>query len=191
MRYIVKHQATDENIQLLVDAAAIVEPEWITVIKCAYSDGIKTSIGRHLGPGNLHGNKIALRHTLSECTIKRALSEDLLAYLQKLPKADPFFCPRLNEMTTAQFANSWRDVCAKAKFKLQMLVLTWPYRDANPESIKWERAQSYLNRIAEQRLSAEECEQLQAKAAIWARLGSKSGNRGRRLTRAQLLAPLK
>ena len=191
MRYIVKHQAADENIQLLLDAAALVEPEWITVINCAYGGGIKTCIGRHLGPGDLVGNKIALRPTLSECIIRRPLPEDLVAYLQKLPQSDPYFCPRLHEMTTGQFGSSWRILCATAKLKLHMLVLTWPYRDANQESIKWERAQGCLDKIAEQWLSEGEREELRAKAANWARLGSKTGNRRRRLTRAQLMAPLK
>jgi hypothetical protein len=191
MRYFVRNQATDANIQALLNVTAAVEPEWITVVKCAYRAGIKTCIGRHLGPGNLQGNNIAFRPTRSECTIRRALPEDLLAYLQTLPKADPYFCPRLHAMATPQFGLSWRDVCAEARVTIQMLALTWPYRDANQESIKWERTQGYLDHTAEKWLSETELEVLRAKVPIWARLGSKSGNRSRRFTRAQLMAPLK
>jgi len=189
MRYDVKHDPTDENIQLLIEAATIVEPEWVTVVRCAYEAGIKTSVGRHMGPGHLSGNEIAINHSLSRGPLQRVLPDALHNYLRGLTEVTTHFCPRLHAMTTEQFANSWRDVCSEAGFKIQMIVLTWPYRNANKQNIKWERAQCYLENLARDWLDESELEKLKADAEKWMLLGSKCGNRRRRLTRQQLLAP--
>ena len=69
-----------------------------------------------------------------------------------------------------------------------MLSLIWPYEDTHKSTIKWERAMSYLEHLATDWLTAVELEQLKANAKAWTFMGSKTGNRRRRLTRAQILA---
>lgn len=191
MRYEVKNDPTDENIQRLIRAATIVEPEWVAVIRSAYEAGIKTSIGRRLGPDDLDGSVVMLKHRRGKGSSRRELPDDLFKYLKGLPETKTYFCPRLAAMTTTQFHNSWKKVCAAAGFTIQLIVLVWPYRDANRLQLKWERSQRYLDHLAKEWLTDDDIEKLQEKAKGWARMGSKSGNSKRRLTRAQILASLK
>lgn len=190
MKYTVKHDPTDQNIRCLVEAAMIVEPEWVTVIRCAHEAGIKTSVGRHLGPHHLYGNQIEIKDPRSSGSLRRVLPDALHKYLLGLTGVTTHFCPRLHAMTTQEFANSWKAMCSKAGFKIHMIVLTWPYRNANEQRIKWEWSQCHLENLANDWLDESELEKLKADAAKWMHLGAKNGNRHRRLTRGQLLAPL-
>jgi len=190
MRYRIAHDPTDENIQRLIEASMGVEPEWVTIIRCAYEAGIKTSVGRHLGPGHLSGKEIKVTQARSSGPLRRVLPETLRRYLLGLTGVTTHFCPRLHAMTTQEFGTSWRDLCSEAGLKVHMIVLTWPYRNVHRQSLNWERARCYLENLAKVWLDESEFEKLKADAEKWMLLGSKDGNRRRRLTRAQLLAPL-
>jgi hypothetical protein len=188
MKYTVNHDPTSENIGSLIEAAREIQPEVETVIRLAFEAGIKTSIARHLGPEDLVGEQIAFQHPLSLGPTWRVLPESLLGYLQKLPQDREWFCPTLHAMTTCDFANTWRDVCQHAGIRIPMLSLVWLYEDTHKSTIKWERAMSYLEKLAADWLTAVEVENLRAQAKAWTFMGSKTGNRRRRLTRAQILA---
>ncbi len=190
MRYSITHDPTDENIRRLIEVATTREPEWVTVIRCAHEAGIKTSVGRHLGPDHLSGNEIEIRQARSSGPLRRVLPDALHEYLLGLTGVTTHFCPRLHAMTTQEFGTSWRDLCLEAGLKVHMIVLTWPYRNAHRQSLNWERARCYLENLAKTWLDESEFEKLKVEAKRWMLLGSKDGNRRRRLTRAQLLAPL-
>jgi hypothetical protein len=191
MRYEVKNDPTDENIRLLIEAARKVESEWITVIKCAYEAGIKTSNGRRLGPSDLDGNAVMLSHPNGKGKTRRELSDGLFSYLTGLPGVNTCFCPRLAAMTTTEFNNSWKKVCTAAGFTIQLIVLVWPYRNANKQQIEAERSRRYLEHVANTWLKADELEKLKENSMNWAKMGSKTGNAKRRLTRGQILSSIR
>jgi len=191
MRYFVKSLPTDEEFQALLDGAARVDPEWVTVVKLAYQAGIKSSTGRHLRPDGLVEDWIALKPQLSNCTLRRRLSEDVLRHLRSLPTTTPYFCPRLHAMATCTFHNEWRKVCKEANYRIQLIALTWHYRDTHRDELRWERAQGYLDALAEKWLSGPEIEKLRADAKELALRPPKNGNRNRRRTRTQLVVLLR
>jgi hypothetical protein len=190
MTYTMTYEPTPENIGLLIEGAQEVLPEMETVIRIAYEAGIKTSIARHLGPRDLAGVEILFRHPLSIGPTRRLLPESVLHYLLKLPQDRERFCPLLHEMDTCEFANAWRDLCKHVGIKLPLLSLVWPYEDNQKQkaTIKWERTMSYLEQLATEWLKPVELEELHSNAKLWTSMGSKTGNRRRRLTRAQILA---
>lgn len=190
MTYTMTYEPTPENIGLLIEGAREVLPEMATVVRLAYEAGIKTSIARHLGPRDLVGHEIRFKHPLSIGPTRRLLPESLLHYLLKLPQDRERFCPLLHEMDTCQFANAWRDLCKHIGIKLPMLSLVWPYEDdkTRKATIKWERTMSYLEQLATEWLKPVELEGLHSNAKLWTSMGSKTGNRRRWLTRAQILA---
>lgn len=190
MTYTITYEPTPENIGLLIEGAQEVLPEMETVIRIAYEAGIKTSIARHLGPGDLGGDEILFKHPLSIGPTRRLLPGSVLDYLLKLPQDRERFCPLLHEMNTCEFANAWRDLCKHVGIKLPMLSLVWPYEDNQKQKakIKWERTMSYLEQLAIEWLKPVELAELRANAKLWTSMGSKTGNRRRRLTRAQILA---
>lgn len=189
MRYRVTHYPNNENVLRLIEAAMIVEPQWATVIKCAFEGGIKTSIGRHLGPENLSGSELSFKHPLSVGPTRREIPDQLVRYLSGISNTGAHYCPLLHAMSTVQFANSWREVCTEAGLKIAMLALTWPWRDEHQAKANWERSECYLDHLASEWLTETEFEQLKQQAKKWVTMGSKSGNRKRLLTRAQILAP--
>ena len=65
MMYYVKSLPTSEQFQGLLDGAARVDPEWVTVVKFAYQAGIKSSTGRHLRPDDLVDEWMTLKPQLS------------------------------------------------------------------------------------------------------------------------------
>jgi hypothetical protein len=190
MTYTMTYEPTPENICLLIEGAQQVRPEMETVIRIAYEAGIKTSIARHLGPRDLVGDQIWFKHPLSLGPTRRLLPGSLLHYLLKLPQERERFCPLLHEMDTCEFANAWRDLCQYVGIKLPMLSLVWPYEDQDHQkaAIKWERTMSYLEQLATEWLKPLELEELHSNAKLWISMGSKTGNRRRRLTRTQILA---
>lgn len=191
MMYYVKSLPMNEQFQGLLEGSARVDPEWVTVVKLAYQAGIKSSTGRHLGPDDLVDEWMTLKPQLSDCTLRRRLPEDVLHHLRSLPKTTPYFCPRLHTMTTNKFHNEWRKVCKEADYHIQLIALTWHYRDTHRDELRWERAQDYLDALAEKWLSEPEIEKLRADAKDWALRPPKSGNRSRRRTRAQLVVLLR
>src|SRR5208283_127841 len=122
MMYYVKSLPTNEQFQGLLDGAARVDPEWVTVVKLAYQAGVKSSTGRHLGPDDLVEEWITLKPQLSDCTLRRRLPEEVLQHLRSLPKTTPYFCPRLHTMTTNKFHNEWRKVCNEANYYIQLVA---------------------------------------------------------------------
>ena len=84
MMYYVKSLPTSEQFQGLLDGAARVDPEWVTVVKFAYQAGIKSSTGRHLRPDDLVNEWMTLKPQLSGCTLRRRLPEDVLQHLRSL-----------------------------------------------------------------------------------------------------------
>ena len=191
MMYYVKSLPTSEQFQGLLDGAARVDPEWVTVVKFAYQAGIKSSTGRHLRPDDLVNEWMTLKPQLSGCTLRRRLPEDVLKHLRSLPKATTHYCPRLHAMSTSKFHNEWRKVCKEANYHIQLIALTWHYRDTHRDELRWERAQGYLDAFAKKWLSGSEIEKLRADAKDWALRPPKSGNRSRRRTRAQLVVLLR
>ena len=191
MMYYVKSLPTKEQFQGLLDGAARVDPEWVTVVKLAYRAGIKSSTGRHLGPDYLVDEWMAFKPQRTDCTFRRRLPEDVLQHLRSLPKTTPFFCPRLHAMPGSKFRNEWRKVCQEANFYIQLIALTWHYRDTHRDELRWERAQGYLDALAKKWLSGPEIEKLRTDAKDWSLRPPKSGNRNRRRTRAQLVVLLR
>jgi hypothetical protein len=94
-------------------------------------------------------------------------------------------------MSTSKFHNEWRKVCKEANYYIQLVALTWHYRDTHRDELRWERAQGYLDALAKKWLSGPEIEKLRADAKDWALRPPKSGNRSRRRTRAQLVVLLR
>jgi hypothetical protein len=191
MSYQVKHEPTDQNVARLIEAAAEVEPEWVTVIRLAWESGIKTSIARHLGPPNLNGAEIAFQPYSSKGVMRRILSDKLVAYLRNLTGATSYFCPNLHALSSEQFGNQWRKVCVKAGLEIHLITLIWPYRRENDDKIRWEHSRRHLESLAREFLEDTEMHKLRADAENWARLGAKKGNRRGLLTRDQILAPFK
>ncbi len=91
-------------------------------------------------------------------------------------------------MTTLQFGTKWRDVCQAAGVKVPMIALTWRYRIENRDSLKLERAMSYLEKLAKDWLEEDQVKQLWLDAKDWILLPPKRDTRGQRRTRKELLA---
>jgi hypothetical protein len=191
MMYFVKSLPSQEEFQSLLDGAAKVNPEWVTIIRLSYQAGIKSSTARHLGRNHLDGECLIVKPQHGGCPLKRRLAPEVLQYLISLPKTVPYFCPRLHAMSGCQFHNEWRKVCKEANYSIQLVALTWHYRDTHRAELRWERAQAYLDALAVKWLSGPEIEKLRADARDWALRPPKSGNRSRRRTRAQLVVPLR
>jgi hypothetical protein len=191
MMYFVKSLPTPEEFRALLDGSARVDPEWPTIVRLSYQAGIKSSVSRHLGPDHLFGEWVKLNPQRSNCTLKRRLPAEVLQHLASLPKTSLYFCPRLHAMSGNQFHNEWRKVCKEANYSIQLVALPWHYRDTHRAELRWERAQGYLDALAEKWLSGPEIEKLRADAKGWALRPPKSGNRSRRRTRAQLVVPLR
>jgi hypothetical protein len=94
-------------------------------------------------------------------------------------------------MSVYQFHDDWKKVCKEANYHIQLIALTWHYRNTHRAELRWELAQGYLDAIAENWLSGLEIEKLRADAKDWALRPPKSGNRSRRRSRAQLVVPLR
>jgi hypothetical protein len=79
-------------------------------------------------------------------------------------------------------------VCKAAGFKIPLIALTWAYEEKHRDRINFERALSYITALSNKWLSPDEQRILKEKQKAWMLMGSKSGNRKRLLTRAQILA---
>jgi hypothetical protein len=187
MQYKSERIPEPRDIENLIAAAAEIEPEWVTLIHLAWRAGILPAKARSFSWDDLQAGHLPLRHPNSDLFYRRELPVEVLSHLEKLPKDQKYFCPRLQQLSRDEFHRLWDKLKKKAGVDFAQICLVWPYRNNHKVYLNWECGRRHLEALADKYLTPEQRLKLDTDVEAWFKMPPKKGSRARRLSREEIL----